>query len=291
MGCGSSQVGVTESEGPGQTKQQDLGGSGDHKRKHGTPNGRSSKESAHSKISGKPSATDSNANTLRLDQTPVPKSVAFEVTLEGTDTALFPTSKRLPRRLLTLDPLDVPKLSAEQLEEKQRLADEKRKKLLQKRANSSKKASRRRQELLKAKEFEVQQQMEQEKVIDEHQKMAEMKREAKLSEIKDKQRLREEKAKRARERAKKLNNPDEQDNIDVEKDDHFNASDDDSWLGEDGTHDRFSGPQKHLPGNRPTASASTVDSYDAAFQRQQQSALPRPDDKNTVRDDDDFFGS
>ncbi|KAL8610434.1 hypothetical protein ACOMHN_035151 [Nucella lapillus] len=113
----------------------------------------------------------------------------------------------------------------EQLAEKQRQAEEKRERLLQKRASASTKSSKRRQELMKAKEFEAQQQLQQEKALDDHQRQVEVKREARLKEIQEKQRIREERAKRARERAKKLNQGDNADDIDVEKDDHFNASD------------------------------------------------------------------
>ncbi|XP_076463506.1 uncharacterized protein LOC143295774 [Babylonia areolata] len=290
MGCGSSTVGVVpggnEQTPPSQVHANGTGQKGHH----AAVNGVGSTKTAQKKDSTK--TTDPNGNTVKLDQTPVPKSVAFDVSLDGQNTQLL-VGRRGPRNLQTLEPLNVPKLSAEQLAEKQRQAEEKREKLLQKRASASKKSSRRRQELMRAKEFEAQQQLQQEKALDDHQRQAEIKREARLKEVREKQRIREERAKRARERAKKINQGDNADDIDVEKDDHFNASDADSWLGDEEAAERapseHSGPQKRAHGTkRPTASASTVDSYEAAFQRQ-----PRPPPEsqdNDLERDDDFFG-
>jgi hypothetical protein len=62
---------------------------------------------------------------------------------------------------------------------------------------------------------------------------------------------------------------------------------DDSWLGDDKPNERgVSEPHKRAGGQRHTASASTVDSYDAAFQRQGHTHLTKNDDH-----DEDFFGS
>ena len=63
---------------------------------------------------------------------------------------------------------------------------------------------------------------------------------------------------------------------------------DDSWLGEDdgGAADSTEPIKRVNQHLRPTASASTVDSYDAAFQRKNQQSLP---DTSSQRDDE-FFG-
>ncbi|RUS76527.1 hypothetical protein EGW08_015720 [Elysia chlorotica] len=241
-----------------------------------------------------------------MDQTPVPKSVAFDVTLDGESGDGLLRVKKRPPRLQALEPLNMPTLTSEQLAEKQRLADAKRERLKQKKIKASQKSSRRRQELLKAREFGMKQQLEQEKTtIEDSLKQAEIKREQRLIEIKEKQRIREERAKRARERAKQIQNPD--DEVEVEKDEEFNAVSDDSWLdqgsapganknqegGLQGDLDEEDQIQKKVRQVRPTVSASTVDSFDGAFSR----SGPRTHGiesgvyKDDLKDDDDFFGS
>ena len=69
----------------------------------------------------------------------------------------------------------------------------------------------------------------------------------------------------------------------------------DSWLGDDEAMERVasgsSGPKKRVQTTmRPTASASTVDSYDAAFQRQPPASSLQLENNVEPRDDD-FFGS
>ena len=69
----------------------------------------------------------------------------------------------------------------------------------------------------------------------------------------------------------------------------------DSWLGDDEATERVasgsSGPKKRVQTTmRPTASASTVDSYDAAFQRQPPASSLQLENNFEPRDDD-FFGS
>ena len=69
----------------------------------------------------------------------------------------------------------------------------------------------------------------------------------------------------------------------------------DSWLGDDEAMERVasgsSGPKKRVQTTmRPTASASTVDSYDAAFQRQPPASSLHLENNVEPRDDD-FFGS
>ncbi|XP_005102780.1 uncharacterized protein LOC101859580 [Aplysia californica] len=251
---------------------------------------------------------DKNANKLGAlpPQAPVPKSVAFEVTLDGEAGSGLTRVKKRPPRLQALEPLDIPRLTAEQLAEKQRLADEKRERLKLKKINTSQKSSRRRRELLKAKEFGMKQQMDQEKtVLDDSLKQAEIRKEQRLLEIKEKQRIREERAKRIRERAKRIQNPDEE--VEVEKDMEFNATSDDSWLSNPGQGEEHHneaedeeehGLQKRVSQLRPTASASTVDSYDAAFMRQNtdermvRHVRPAQNTRETGDlNDDDFFGS
>ncbi|KAK7104390.1 MAP7 domain-containing protein 1-like [Littorina saxatilis] len=292
MGCGSSTIGIAAAN-----EQTQTDSNTDRKSTRGNENGVSSKGRNNNKKTANNNAKsiDTNGNTVKMDQTPVPKAVAFDVSLDGQNTELLLTKKAPVPRLQALEPLDVPKLSAEQLAEKQRQAEEKRDKVRQKRASASKKASRRRQELIKAKEFEAQQQLQQEKAIDENQKQAELKREARLREVKEKQRLREERAKRAREKAKKISQGDEGDDLDVEKDENFNASDVDSWLGDDEPTQRTgSGRLEHVKrvqsAVRKPASASTVDSYDAAFQRKPQTTTSQLG-SNFEQHDDEFFGS
>ncbi|CAL1530514.1 unnamed protein product [Lymnaea stagnalis] len=288
MGCSSSVITPTE----GHTKANDIK----------TISPIRDKQNGHAKVTQnnadiftkkKIPDIDKNSNKITaLDQKPVPKSVAFEITLDGQSVdGLF--RKLPPKRLQTLEPLNLPKLTAEQLSEKQRLADEKRERLKEKKINTSQKSSKRRRELLKAKEFSMKQQMEQEKsVIDDQLKQAELKREMKLLEIKEKQRLREERAKRARERAKNIQNNTNTEEVEMEKDEDFNAGEsDDSWLGNPGDNneemEEEAGLKKQVRQVRPTVSASTVDSYDAAFMRKNNQTERQLINQN----DDDFFGS
>lgn len=114
---------------------------------------------------GQVKKTDSNANQKDINtNNPVPKAVAFQVNLEGQETENL-ILKHPPLKLKRLAPLNVPTLSAEELIEKQKIADEKREKELQRKRSASKKSSRRRRELLQAKEFEEKQQTEQEKKL------------------------------------------------------------------------------------------------------------------------------
>ncbi|KAK7506932.1 hypothetical protein BaRGS_00001783 [Batillaria attramentaria] len=299
MGCGSSTVGVAGTNEHTQTVHK---GGGDVNKNHHAVNGVKAKQQQH-KQEDRNKTIDSNANNvIPVNMTPVKKPVAFDVSLDGQNTEIL--LNRKPRRLQTLEPLNVPRFSAEQLAEKQRQAEEKREKMRQKRMSASKKSSRRRQELMRAKEFEMEQQLQQEKALDDHLKQAELKREARLKEIQEKQRIRDERARRARERAKKLNAEPQEDTFDVEKDEQFNASDVDSWLGDDDRTTGFgdensaderigSGPQKKVREKsgrvRTVASASTVDSYDAAFQRQPHHTKTHSFNAEQ-NDDDDFFG-
>lgn len=250
---------------------------------------------------------DKNANKLKaMDQTPVPKSVAFDVTLDGESGDGLLSLKKRPPRLQALEPLNMPTMTAEQLAEKQRLADAKRERIKQKKIKASQKSSRRRQELLKAREFGMKQQLEQEKTnIEDSLKQAELKREQRLIEVKEKQRIRAERAKRARERAKQIQNPD--DEVEVEKDEEFNAVSDDSWLDQGtapsadkvqetnlhGDVDDEEQIQKQVRQVRPTVSASTVDSYDGAFSRSgpRTHGIESGAHNEDLKDDDDFFGS
>ncbi|CAG5127407.1 unnamed protein product [Candidula unifasciata] len=205
---------------------------------------------------------DNNGNKLNsLSQTPVPKSVAFDVTLDGLDAALG--GKKRPQKLQTLEPLSVPKLTAEQLQEKQRLADEKREKLKQRKISASQKSSRRRRQLLEAREFET-------KILNEQNKV------------------------------KTMQNLD--DDVEVDKDTEFHTAD--MWRGTpDRTHhldddeDLEYSPQKRVGGQeRPAGSASTVDSYDAAFMRSSTKEIQKLQPIHNLGNNvhvmsDDFFDS
>ncbi|WAR18508.1 hypothetical protein MAR_000346, partial [Mya arenaria] len=177
------------------------------------------------------SSTDSNAN--RADSqtnNPVPRSVAFTLDLDGKETnnaLLGPPPPRLKR----LDPLNVPKLTANELAEKQRLADEK------------------------------------------------------------------------RESVKKLNDLDQELDIEVEKDEDYNADEVDSWLDGDNNNNNNdslhsadsdekiyngrSSPQKQIKsekrGLNRGISANTIDSFDNAYNRKQPGASQNAEIK------DDFF--
>lgn len=292
MGCGSSTVGVSGANGQTHTAHKEAGNVNTN---HPAVNGGTTTKQQRPKQKDSGSTIDSNANNVTkvTNATPVQKPVAFDVSLDGKNTELL---FKKPRKLQVLDPLDVPRLSTEQLAEKQKQAEEKREKMRQKRSSASKKASRRRQELMRAKEFEMEHQLQQEKALDEQLKQAEIKREARLKEIQEKQKIRDERAKRARERAKRLNDAPEEDTFDVEKDEQFNASDAESWLGDDRALEDHTfgfsedGPVKRVDTKRPRppASASTVDSYDAAFQRQ--SHITKTHSFNAGQNDDDFFG-
>ncbi|XP_059156340.1 uncharacterized protein LOC131941241 [Physella acuta] len=224
---------------------------------------------------------DRNANTILVkEQFPVPKSVAFDVTLDGESGGNLLLFKRRPPNLLTLEPLNFPRLTAEQLADKMRMAEEKREKMKQKKIKSSQRSSKRRRELLQAREFGLKQQLEVENVKAEtRDNMAQLNRERKLMEIKEKQKLREERARRARERAKSIQAGSE--DVEVENDVEFNAGSDDSWLGSQ--EEEEYGLKKKVGQVRPVVSASTVDSYDAAFMRK------GSDTKELF--DPDFFGS
>ncbi|XP_067682801.1 uncharacterized protein YscB-like [Haliotis asinina] len=274
MGCGSSTVGV------GDPETNVLNKVGQEPPNHAVKNGHTSPIGEELKKKEKKS-TDSNANIESVESNnPVPRSVAFEVAF---DNKLL--LKNPPRRLQKLAPLNVPKMTPEMLAEKQKLAEEKREKELQRKISASRKSSKRRRELMRAKEFEQQQQLQQGSQIDEQLKMAELKREAKLEEVRARQRLKEERAKRAREKAKRLNQDNPDVDLEVEKDDHYNASDD-SWGSDgEGNHTPFGSPRKKSQRDlHPTASASTVDSFDNAFMR-------RPNEEKPLTTKDDFFDS
>ncbi|XP_046340352.2 uncharacterized protein T27F2.1-like [Haliotis rufescens] len=278
MGCGSSTVGVANPETNGMTPVDKQSPN------HAVKNGHTSPiaKEPNTKKKKEKKSTDSNANIESVESNnPVPKSVAFEVAFDDKNLLL----KNPPRRLQKLAPLNVPKMTPELLAERQKLAEDKREKELQRRVSASRKSSKRRRELMKAKEFEQQQQLQQGNQIEEQLKMAELKRLAKLEEVRTRQRLKEERAKRAREKAKKLNQDNPDVDLDVEKDDHYNASDD-SWGGDgEENHNYFGSPKKKSQRDlHPTASASTVDSFDNAFMR-------RPNEEKPLATKDDFFDS
>lgn len=297
MGCGSSQV---DSAGAIDTDKKPLPKS--------TQNG-----TARTNQNGIPQrhpATDANANQTQKRAMPppgpLPKSISFMVGLDGenVDNKLL---GRPPPRLKRLEPLGVPTLTAEQLAEKQKLADEKREEVIQQKVDSSQKSSKRRRELLMARQFDAEQQAEQEKKIQEALTTADKAREAKMKEVKEKQRIREERAKRAREKAQRLKTMDQDLDLEVEKDDGFNADDDESWLGDGNNNEDlnsdaeeriYSGrtsPKKryHSEGNATVhrgVSSNTIDSFDNAYNRKPPSASLR-NTVDTEQEKDDFFDS
>ncbi|KAH3844264.1 hypothetical protein DPMN_086520 [Dreissena polymorpha] len=126
-----------------------------------------------------------------------------------------------------LDPLNVPKLTASELAEKQRQADEKREQEIRRKKSASLKASRRRLQILEAQTFEQEfQQKEKQEKIEEALESAEKTRDAKLKERQERQKIREQRAERAREKEVlciKLNELDHELDIEVEKDSDYNA--------------------------------------------------------------------
>ncbi|KAL3874674.1 hypothetical protein ACJMK2_037654 [Sinanodonta woodiana] len=317
MGCNSSKINpVTGELMPIDKKETTVNGTA-HKNQNGTDKDKNDKNKKLSKDdSGAKPTTDSNANSQNFPPIKtVPKSVAFEVVLDDQPNGLLIT-KKPPKRLQALEPLNLPKLTAEELAEKQRLADEKREKERARKVSASKKSSKRRKELLAAREFELKQQLtETEQKIMDAQESADKTREAKLAEIKERQRLRAERAKRAREKAKKMQEEDQtelgiMDNVDaVEKDEEFNNDDVDSWLDGSNNDDVnsdsgeriYSGrasPKKRLHRETNTnssnihrgASASTVDSFENAFNKKPPSASA-PRTVKSVKEQDDFFDS
>ncbi|XP_069117509.1 ensconsin-like [Argopecten irradians] len=251
--------------------------------------------------------TDTNANredVITNNQPAFPKSISFAVGMDG-DTKESLIAKHPPIKLKRLEPLNMPILTPELLKEKQRLADEKRDKELQRKVSASRKSSKRRRELMAAKDFELQQMQEQEQT---KMQSAETLRLAKLNEIKEKQKMREERARRAREKAQRMKQAEQADLgiLEVEKDDQYNADDVDSWLDGDNNNSRedrsamgdrvYSGgrcsPQKHLQDttNQRYHSASTVDSFDNAYNRKPPSASA-PRQSQLQEETDDFFDS
>ncbi|OWF36168.1 ensconsin-like [Mizuhopecten yessoensis] len=231
-----------------------------------------------------------------------PKSISFAVGMDGQEKDSL-IAKHPPIKLKRLEPLNMPLLTPELLKEKQKLADEKRERELQRKKSASRKSSKRRRELMAAKDFELQQVQGQD---NSKMQSAEALRMAKLNEIKEKQKIREERAKRAREKAQRMKQAEQADLgiLEVEKDDHYNADDVDSWLdGDNNTGgnqsemgDRvYSGrcsPQKQVQDttNNRYPSASTVDSFDNAYNRKTPSASATRQ-KQLPEETDDFFDS
>ncbi|XP_060560334.1 uncharacterized protein LOC132720261 isoform X2 [Ruditapes philippinarum] len=301
MGCGPSQVepGANPDQRPLEKPKQQNGA---------VQNGHTPSEI------NKKSTIDSNANRPdEVTNNPVPRSVAFTVDLDGKETQ----QKLLgapPPRLKRLDPLNVPKLTAEELAEKQRIADEKREAQIKRKQSASLKASRRRQQILDAQRYDKEiQQKEVEGKINESLSSAGKTREAKLKDIQEKQRIREERARRAREKVKKMNDLDHELDIDVEKDEDYNAEDvgdnlkTDSWLnGDNNNNDEdgqsgdsgeriYSGrssPKKQTKeGLTRGISSRTVDSFDNAFNRKPPSASHITSNGTHGSQQDDFFDS
>ncbi|XP_019642845.1 PREDICTED: uncharacterized protein LOC109484074 [Branchiostoma belcheri] len=154
----------------------------------------------------------------------VPKAVAFDVPLANTSEGSI-IRRHPPRRLQRLE--TVPRLTPAMLEEKLKSAEERKEMELQKKTKSAARTSRRHRQIKEAMEFEKSLKEEE---IDRTLSSAERKRCQKQAEIVAKQRLREERAKRAREKAQRLSSMEDSDlNYEMENDENFNADDEDSW--------------------------------------------------------------
>ncbi|XP_038072795.1 uncharacterized protein LOC119741161 [Patiria miniata] len=166
-------------------------------------------------------------------QKAVPTPVAFEVVMGETKGQSI--VKQHPPKRLQMKLLDgsEPKVTAEMLAERQRVAEERRFEELQKRAKSAKTTSRRRKDILAARDFGDNQTAEaHQKRLEEKNHSAEKNRAKHQAEMQAKQKMRELRAAQAREKARRLNEAIEDEaNFDVEKDETFNADDEsDSWL-------------------------------------------------------------
>ncbi|KAK2167194.1 hypothetical protein LSH36_31g02064 [Paralvinella palmiformis] len=170
---------------------------------------------------------------LEKTQIIVPKSVAFDIQFDNNNIESI-LNKHPPKRLKRLQPLEnAPKLSAEMLEEKLRQAEEKRKQQIEVKKAASKRVAKFRENLERAKELEKHQQVQQAAEIKEKLQSAGKNREAKLRDMEEKFRIKEERARQARERAKTMKQSENGLEFDVEKDENFNADDDDSWFEDD----------------------------------------------------------
>ncbi|XP_013409115.1 trichohyalin [Lingula anatina] len=239
--------------------------------------------------------SNSNRHEVIVETHETPKAIAFDVALDEQNGL---NQKPAPKRFQKLEPLSTaPKLTPELLEEKMKQVEIKREQELERVKTASRKSSKRRRELIQAREFERQQQ--QYNQMEEQQKSAGKNREVRQQEIIEKQKRREERARKARERALKLQqmNTEELD-FDVEKDEAFNADDNDSWLdGDNNTRSDdlderiYSGRTSPLKRVGPPKvyphSASTTDSFDNAFMRSPPASSSHHDQDNR----DDFFDS
>ncbi|KAJ7380004.1 hypothetical protein OS493_012766 [Desmophyllum pertusum] len=164
-----------------------------------------------------------NAGENQTAQSPVSKPVAFDIALGQTDQLSTLTQHRPPRRLKKIE--SAPTLTRANLEQKQAAADQNRQKELDKKV---KVVSKRRSELLIAREMDKAQQQKTE--IEEKLSASERKRENAKNEVIAKQRQREEKAKRVRSKAKQMKDGDDVVDFDVDRDDTYNADEEDeSW--------------------------------------------------------------
>ncbi|XP_052275660.1 uncharacterized protein DDB_G0284459-like [Dreissena polymorpha] len=290
MGCGNSQVTPEVAADQRPLEKPVQNNNGYHK---------------STEASKKKSVQDSKANKSDSQtNNQVPRSVAFTVDLDGKETQntlIGPPPPRLKR----LDPLNVPKLTASELAEKQRQADEKREQEIRRKKSASLKASRRRLQILEAQKFEQEfQQKEKQEKIEEALESAEKTRDAKLKERQERQKIREQRAERAREKVKKLNELDHELDIEVEKDSDYNADEVDSWLEGDNNNNKdatsadsdeniYNGRSSpHKTVKRPNnalnrgMSEKTIDSFDDAYNRNQTKSSFNP---AQVANEDEFF--
>ncbi|XP_032234545.2 uncharacterized protein DDB_G0284459 [Nematostella vectensis] len=141
--------------------------------------------------------------------------VAFVVSLEDGSREI-----RRPHRLKKLE--SVHTFTADMLAQKQAAAELNRQKEIEKKI---KKTSKRRQDLLEAREYDKSQQQKAELQGKIH--ATEKNREKVMAEVLAKQRRREERARRVRERAKRIQDGDDMGNIEVDPDETYNADEED----------------------------------------------------------------
>ncbi|XP_033734292.1 uncharacterized protein CCDC198-like [Pecten maximus] len=304
MGCGPSHL-VNGEEGGATNTPRDKPKPQETKNlSNGHPPAVNENNARNKQIKNSTDTNDNRNDVITNNQPAFPKSISFAVGMDGEEKNSL-IAKHPPMKLKRLEPLNMPILTPELLKEKQRIADEKRDKELQRKVSASRKSSKRRRELMAAKDFELQQLQEQEQS---KMQSAETLRLAKLNEIKEKQKIREERAKRAREKAQRMKQAEQADLgiLEVEKDDHYNADDVDSWLDGDNNNARedqsdmgdrvYSGgrcsPQKQMQDttSHRYPSASTVDSFDNAYNRKPPSASA-PRQTQLPEETDDFFDS
>lgn len=289
MGCATSSVSPHGSAADVETK---AGGDTGERRSQPIGNGHAAAKGpqpAHGtprRAVGAAAATSDGGDVAMSAKSPVPKGTSFEVPTAGEDSII---KRHPPKRLMKLEALEKSQITAEELAEKLRAADEKRQRTLESRAktaSASRRSSKRARELLAAKEFEKQHQQTEE--IGKKQASAGKQREMQQQIAAERLRVREEKARLAAERRKRMERDEELlVDYELERDENFNDQDGDDEIHWSGTDDLrpyepdgdnvYMGRDSPKKGVRepralePRHSASTVDSCDTDYKRTQAS--------------------